>query len=345
METKANLCKHAIYTQSQPRGMGGTRRITMGLAANLRTVGLVATVVGVCMMSATGASAIALDNNNTHVDVTGTAPGQTIDTWVVNGLDHLADSAGLIDYYIRIGSGTAVPLSSLSTGATYTVSNPTSIPTPLGTYHIGPTTYYVQRSYGWTNPATEVFNQIEIDTTYSITGLLGSSGSSDIGVSIQVKRISGDEAQLISIYEYNNLNLSGTAANETAWISPATDAHVTDDQTTFHQVSSQTLRTGPYTVESVAPAYYQVGPAGLGNYDFNNNLTNTSSYSGDVAFVYEFQFTLEVSGPGSNQSILIDKNVQPLGAFVVPEPASTGLGLMGLATLVGSLLSRRSRRR
>jgi len=131
------------------------------------------------------AAVITLQNNNsrTQIDPTSSA-GQF--NWIVDGTNHLAQQW----FWIKVGAGSATPISSLSAPAI-----------------VSQTVNSVTLSYTGTGSG------VMVQTTFTVNGGVTGSGVSGIPISISVSNLSA-AATNISVFQFANFDLNASAGND-----------------------------------------------------------------------------------------------------------------------------------
>jgi hypothetical protein len=165
----------------------------------------------------------------------------------------------------------------------------------------------------------------KIELTLLISGGTPGSGVSDISESIKIVNLSAQPLDF-HFFEYCNLNLMGTAMDDSVVISNGNTATQTDGPVTVSE-----------TVDVPRPSHYEAGiyPATLDSLN-NDSATTLSDTDGssiigpdDLTWAFQWDFTLAANG-----SYLFSKN-----KHMVPEPATIALLALG-----GLVLLKRKRK-
>lgn len=152
------------------------------------------------------------------------------------------------------------------------------------------------------------------DVTMTLRGSLPGSGASDLAETIMLSNV-GRESLDFSFFQFVDFNLGGTPGGDTAQVMNANTVRQTTKGVLAEEVATQ------------APDVFQVGEAAdvLSAIQSGALVAQAGPYSGDnTAFGLQWNIHLD---PGQSFLISKDKRIQ------VPEPASVGLVLMGLAGL------------
>ncbi|MBL4591724.1 MAG: hypothetical protein JKY96_07160 [Phycisphaerales bacterium] len=183
-----------------------------------------------------------------------------------------------------------------------------------------------------TNPFTDTrddtFGQLysdgqglQIETRFSLLGGTAGSGMSDLAEQI-ILRNNSNATMTISFFQFVDFDLGGDAFDDFGQIVGGNTAQQSDDDGFF--ISE--------TVVTPLPALFQMGSSADLNNLFNDgaisNLDGTASFSGDVAWAFQWNITM-----AAGQSFLISKD-----KLVVPTP-----GTMALLGAAGFMASRRRR--
>jgi len=188
---------------------------------------------------------------------------------------------------------------------------------------------------GTTVQITYTSNDLEIRTTYNLTGAPVGSGTSDVAETIRITNLSGDTLDL-HFFQYSDFDLDGTSGNDIGQLVNANTVRQWD------ATNTQILLTE--TVVTPAANHYEIDTFANTLNSLTDGLPTTLSDSspyvgpGDVTWAFEWDRTLAGSGAGSSFIISKDKNI---ATSPVPEPASLvlmGMGLLG----VGLLAKKRS---
>jgi hypothetical protein len=157
---------------------------------------------------------------------------------------------------------------------------------------------------------------LEIETLFTIRGNANGSGSADLAEQISLRNTSNSTISL-SFFQFVDFDLGGTAFDDMGQIVGGNTAQQTDGS--GFQMNE--------TVATPQPVAFQMDSSfnltALFSDSAIDNLDGTSSYSGDVAWAFQWDITL-----AAGDSFLISKNKS-----VVPAPGSlallAGAGLFG----------------
>jgi len=270
------------------------------------------------------ASAISNPSGTSQVEITNPAfSGFT--TWRINGVDHAFSNT----YWVRVPGQGVQRVDDLDF---------------VGQLGGGDSDDFVTGL--WRDPQNGFDVQI---------GMSVSDGNpTQLPVNITVKKSPNAQGTLglegVSVYEYSDMDLGQTGPDETLTIDGGNDTTQTDRFTaggmTFDAVYQQN--------SAQQPDHYTAGLK-MSEADvqalFANDLNDTNSFpvgvADDGAFAFQWTFNLDTQGDNTpsgladdefkisiTKSIRVDK--------VIPEPATTMLGLAGISAL-GAYLSRRRR--
>ncbi|MFK7759638.1 MAG: hypothetical protein AB8C13_06805 [Phycisphaerales bacterium] len=156
-------------------------------------------------------------------------------------------------------------------------------------------------------------NGLEIETLFTIRGNANGSGSADLAEQISIRNMS-NSAITLSFFQFVDFDLGGDAGDDFGQIINGNTAQQSDAEFSMTEV-----------VVTPQPQIFQMGSAaGLDNILNDGNiddLDGTASFSGDVAWAFQWNLTL-----AAGDSFLISKNKS-----VVPTPGSAMLlGAAGL---------------
>jgi hypothetical protein len=156
---------------------------------------------------------------------------------------------------------------------------------------------------------------------YTLTGFGPGSFKSDIGETITITNTSDRQISL-HFYQYVDLDLGGTFADDTAYI---VDGRIAEQSDPFWTVSE--------TVVTPPPSRYQVDYYNGLEPPFSGDLNdNAGPITGDATWIFQWDATL---GTGQSLAISKDKMISP-----VPEPV-TMLGLFASIGGVGAYIRKR----
>ncbi|MBL4808558.1 MAG: hypothetical protein JKY43_00670 [Phycisphaerales bacterium] len=163
-------------------------------------------------------------------------------------------------------------------------------------------------------------NGLEFETLFTIRGNAPGSNSAALAEQITIRNTS-NAAISISFFQFVDFDLGGDPFDDFGQIVGGNTAQQSDDNTILSE-----------TVATPMPTFFQVGDSFDMTNMFNDsaidNLDGTASYSGDVAWAFQWDITLQAGG-----SFLISKNKN-----IIPTPGS--LMILGSA---GFFAARRRR--
>lgn len=159
-------------------------------------------------------------------------------------------------------------------------------------------------------------NGLEFETLFTLRGNAQGSSSASLAEQITIRNTS-NSAITLSFFQFVDFDLGGDAFDDSGLISGGNTAQQWDDGFVLSE-----------TVVTPMPVLFQMGDAAdiaalLGDTAIDN-LDGSDSYSGDVAWAFQWDITLQAGG-----SFLISKN-----KAVVPAPGS--LMLLGSAGLIAT---------
>ncbi len=156
-------------------------------------------------------------------------------------------------------------------------------------------------------------NGLEFETLFTIRGNAAGSGSAALAEQITIRNTS-NAAITLSFFQFVDFDLGGDAFDDFGQIVGGNTAQQSDDGSALSE-----------TVATPTPTIFQMGDSFDMTSMFNDsaidNLDGTSSHSGDVAWAFQWDITLQAGG-----SFLISKN-----KAVIPTPGS--LMILGSAGL------------
>lgn len=250
-----------------------------------RTIAIAFAAVGVI---GPAAAAITLVDGNSLVEIDETSQAGMAN-WLVDGTDHLFQQW----YWIRINQSAEFSVD--------TISAPTvTQPTP--------------------NIATISYanNVLRVDMTFLLTGGTPGSNTSDVAESIRIVNLS-DRAFNLSLFEYDDFDLDGTAGGDRAeaFGSPVTTITQWDSSRVFVGAVPPVTHWEIDSFPSILNRLNDANP---------DNLLDTGSPfgPGDATFAMQWDTQLAPNG-----TFIISKD-----KLIVPEPttvAALGLGLAALA--------------
>ncbi len=213
--------------------------------------------------------------------------------WLVDGSDQITQNS----YWFRIGdSGPASPISSIgSVSVNHTIDSAATVIYSGSTF--------------------------DLQITYTLIGADPGSGTSDLAQTVLLKNKTGSKLDL-HLFEYANLDLSGTASGDSAAHTSAT--HITQqDGKTTSELGVQVL-----------PNHWEIASDGgiinrMTSATFRNLSDSSSPASGNVDFAYQWDLSL------ARYSSLSISQDDLLAGAAVPEPGSIvvlagGIGLLPL---------------
>jgi len=279
-----------------------------GDAAKAVRIASAALAVTVLSHFSSSAQVYTLTDNNSSADVSvNSSAGMS--NWFVDGQNQLAQQW----FWYRIGGVAAnnpdAPINSLSlANASLLLPN------------VLKTTY--QNS------------QLRITINYTLNGQDPGTGGADMQETIQIKNISANPYDL-HFFQYSDFNLAGTPGGDNVNLNVDLGSGLFSGatQTKNNVTLTETVQTGviPFANHGEANFYPNTLNALGTSYNLNDNV---SAGPGDVTWALQWDFTL-----APNQQISISKD-KLISGVQVPEPASLGLGMVGLG-----LLGLRARRR
>ena len=246
-------------------------------------------------------------NSFTQIDPT-SATGQF--NWFVDGSNELATQW----FYVKIGAGAVVPISSLSAPSISQTSN--------------------SATFSYTGMG------VNVQATFTLNGGAAGSGVSDMPISINVSNLTGT-ATPISIFEYANFNLNNAAAGDLLNIVTNTPAGF------ITQTKGATTITENNSIDAFNR--WQGGdPASVLTGVLSGTLSNTPGLNtqigpGDEAWAVQWNDTLAATGSiGSTFGVSKDEHIAgATPGLNAPEASSLAIwGLLGL-TFSGAALGRR----
>lgn len=253
------------------------------------------------------ALAVLVSDGNSTMDID-LATG-TVTSWVVDGVEQL----GLgVQHLYRVGTGGGEsPVGDLDLFG--------SAALPNGGFAVR-----------YDDPGSE----FQILMNFDLTGGAVGSGDSTLLVTSSIEATGLANVDM-HYFEFADLNLTGTAAGDSATISVdsfVVSAMQSDAQTTYEQRLSGNL------ANAIDPSGYEVGEAAALSADFADGLdTNLGMIGGavtaDAAFAVQYDFLLVPGGNPSTGSLVTELSTIGLNDTVIPEPASALLAMVGLGTL------------
>ena len=266
-------------------------------------------LVFVLMVSAvvSHSSAQVITNNNSSLYIN-TASGAS--SWLVDGVNQM----NLQWFYYRIGNGgPESPIHSIS-------GSPTVLsPIP-----------------GKSLDVTYANSILSVDVTYSFLGS-GSVGSanSTISETISVRNLTAGNLDL-HFFQYTDLNLANTAANQTAAFSIDGTGHYIATQALGSKTATEKLTSGSTSVAHVqADSTGQILASLLDGGSTTLSDVNSTGPAGDATYAIQWDKTLAPSGQTGEAlpiSILVT---------VVPEPSI--FGLVSVLTLLSAFAANTKR--
>jgi uncharacterized protein (TIGR03382 family) len=257
-------------------------------------------MLGIASLSAAQQFTLSDGNSSARFN-TNTAAGQ--DQWVVNGLNHMNQQW----FWIRAGTDTREnSLNTLVQQSVATVDTNAFSDNRVDTLSV---------LYRDTN------NRFSVEANFTIRGGGGTSFLSDITEQLRITNIQSTGNLTLSLFEYVDLNINGTANDTSGAIQNGRVA-----------VQDEAGLGSSEVVVTPAPSRFQVAltPAILNalNDAAVTNLTNAAGPvgPGDVSWAFQWDVTL---APG--QVLLVSKDKQ---ISIIPTPGSMGLAMIGAALLV-----------
>ena len=159
-------------------------------------------------------------------------------------------------------------------------------------------------------------NGLEFETLFTIRGNAAGSASADLAEQISIRNTSNASMSL-SFFQFVDFDLGGDAFDDFGQIVGGNTAQQGDDDFVLAE-----------TVATPQPVLFQMGnsfalSALLGDSAIDN-LNGDDSYSGDVAWAFQWDITL-----AAGDSFLISKNKS-----IIPAPGS--MSLLGVAGLIAT---------
>ncbi len=255
--------------------------------------------------------ASAISEGNSTIETTLPA-GSAFSTWRIDGVDHVFTT----QYWIRVGDGPADLIQSLDFAGQLGGDDMDDFVTGR-----------------WNDPDGRFMVDVNISTV----------GGNPAVALVNIDVLKNPQATQIldlpiSIYEYTDMDLNADAPDDSLSITGGNDVVQTDGGTVYEQNSVP------------QPASWQgldgSAPTDLGAL-FSGALSNSNAapVGGDQAFAFQWSFVLDSpTVPGSEQfQLSITKSIRTgVAEVVIPEPATTALGMLGMSALA-SYLGRRRR--
>lgn len=266
--------------------------------------GVVVLAVLVAFCATTEAQVILEDNNSTIVvnDLSGLP---LMDTWQVEGVDHLWE----LDYFYRIGS--TGPETNLNTIAPH-----------VGTVAIDSNPFTDQRpdtvSMLYSTPGV-----VDVELKISLLGGQVGSGWSDVTHQVKISN-TGNEVMDFHLFEYTDFDLGGTFDDDTGVILSANKISQSDG---IWQMSVSEVVTPDASHWDIAN--FPVLANSLKDADTTVLTDSVGPITGDVEYVLQWDMVLQ---PG--ESFILSKDM-----LIVPEPSS--IALVGVISGLGVFIRRR----
>ncbi|MBX3415254.1 MAG: PEP-CTERM sorting domain-containing protein [Pirellulales bacterium] len=288
------------------------RRMTYFAALMLATLGLAPPAQAApVVLSDTGL------NSSVTIDPTSQSG---ISSWVVDGVDHLYQQW----FWLRIGSvGGEASLDTL-------VHNSLTDMIVANTNFTPGDDTLVARYYD-----PEPLSRFEVELRITLQAGAVGSNSASLTQQITVKNTSG-AALPLRLFMFSDFDMNGTVDFDTVNITGGNTATQSDGETL---IESQIVTTP-------APWRYQADDRNdllmLLNNATPTTLDNTATYAGPGDPAWAFQWNASIPDGGS---FIISNSQSVQASFLVPEPATMGVALMGGLGLCGfAWRSRRHRR-
>jgi len=255
---------------------------------------LIPAAAAACLMLAGVASAnpIEIDltdlNATVHLDLT---DGAGMDEWVVDGVDHLNTQW----FYYRIGGGATAPIHSLPL-LSRSISD--------GNFNPGDDRVVV--AYG------DAVVRITVD--FSLTGGAAGTGAAAIDEVITVLNMGASPLD-VTLYQYADFDLGGTAADDSVRITGGNTASQTAGSSYVAEsvVTSSPDHSQADVKDGVDDILYRIGAG--------SDLSDAAGPvgPGDLAWAFQWDATLD-----AGEALIISKKKN-----VVPEPGTVALILLG----------------
>ena len=292
------------------------------MAALKRTFCLFA-VVGMIAFAGKPAQALEISDMLAGSEASANVVGSSILDWVLNGANH----SGGASYYYGIGSSPEALISSLPL-----IGGPTLAGNS------------VNATYG--------NGELAIDFGVEITAVPGVSS-----MTVTMNATSSSNNLDLSIFEVHNMNLSGTAGDDTiGFAGGATppppqqpgNGEQTDADSTFTQNSEASILGGVGGTD-VFPSHWELSanPAALlalmtdGDADTLADTPNDTNPIGAADVAHAFQWDASLMSDDTLQIIVRKQLRSDLVGEVIPEPVTSMLSLLGLAVIGGTAAGRR----
>lgn len=254
----------------------------------LLMAGFLACFAGVWPASAT---MYTLEDRNSTVEVEADS-SEGAYSWVVDGTDNMARQW----FWVRLGDGPEMPINAIDGD--------------------GPQASHQDNDFDPGKESLQLRYEgggLQIDVSLELAGSDQGSGLSQMIEAITIHN-TGRTGLDVHFYQYADLDLAGTAGNDTVQMNPPFGVTQTDN-----------LGWVSEAAETPAPSHYEVGlvPAILDklNDDDADDLSDlVGPISGDVAWAFQWDVSL-----GPDGSFIISKSKR----LEVPEPATLGLVLVG----------------
>lgn len=266
-----------------------------------RAVALAVVVAAAWLTPAVHAVPILLQDLNSTVVIDPTG-GAGMFQWQVDGVNQL----GMSWLWYRVGNGAERPIDTL----------------PLISAHTADTNTFDDPAADLVTLVYEDAQQgFRIQVRYALGGGMPGSGVADMAEVVRVDNLSGQPLE-IHLFELDNFDLRGTAADESVSIS---------NGNTASQSESGSLVQAEVAATPQPPAV-QAGVfsdlLAMLNDDQPDTLDGTTQVSQTDA-AWAFQWQLLLTGEGGGSSFLMSKNKHVEG---VPEPATLAMLALGAAT-------------
>jgi len=256
-------------------------------------------VSAIALPFSSSAQTVNLSDGNSSATVDLAGPGAGMNSWVVDGGDHLQTQW----FYYRVGGGLAAPIQSIG-AVSYSQANANQL------------------------EATYTSTDFDLTISYTLNGGAVNSGTSDILESIMVNNKSGGTLDF-HLFQYSDFNLGLTPGGDEVDISftpfppPGGYDYVRQWEGTTEIGEAITQPMADFAEAAYAGATL-TSLTTIAGYDLNNNLT---AGVGDVTWALQWD---ESIASGQSLDVFKDKS---LYVTPIPEPSTMALALLGVGVI------------